>query len=59
MLPEELLTQAQKITRQGITPTVRRGLELIAAQKTFDKLRKLRGKLDLGLDLKALRKDRR
>ncbi len=58
-LPVDLIEIAQKSTGEGLTQTVRKGLELLAAQNAYDGLRKLRGKLDLKLDLSSLRKDRR
>jgi hypothetical protein len=57
-VPEELLQRAQKSTGQGITETVRRGLQVVAASDAFDQLRKLRGKVKFSLDLKKLRHDR-
>jgi hypothetical protein len=38
----DLLRRAQRSTGEGVTGTVRRGLELVAAAKTYDKLRGLR-----------------
>ncbi len=58
MLPTELLLRALKASGEGITPTLRRGLELVAAAESYQKLRALKGKFDLGLDLNALREDR-
>jgi hypothetical protein len=58
-LPEDLLKVAQKATGEGLTPTVRKGLELIAAQTAFDGLRKLRGSIDLKLNVKTLRTDKK
>jgi hypothetical protein len=58
-LPEELLQKAQKSTGKGITATIRQGLELVAAGRTYDQLRKLKGSVELSIDLKALREDRR
>lgn len=55
---EDLLRRAQEATGQGITPTVRRGLELVAAGKAYEKLRSLRGRVKLDLDLEQLREDR-
>jgi hypothetical protein len=57
-LPGELLRQAQRTTGAGITATIRRGLELVAAGRAYEELRKLRGKLTLTIDLEELRKDR-
>lgn len=58
VLPDELLARAQKATGEGITPTIRRGLELVAAGRAFARLRKLRGKVRFSVDLAALREDR-
>ncbi len=58
LLPEGLLNKAQQATGLGITPTIRKGLELVAAGPAYDKLRRLRGKVKLSLNLKELREDR-
>jgi hypothetical protein len=58
MLPKELLARALKVSGEGITPTLRKGLELVAAKESYQKLLKLKGKFDLGIDLNELRKDR-
>jgi Arc/MetJ-type ribon-helix-helix transcriptional regulator len=58
-VPEELLRDAQKQTGQGITETIRQGLKLVAAGETFRKLRDLRGKVTIKIDLDSLREDRR
>jgi hypothetical protein len=58
MLPGDLLKRALKASGEGITPTLRRGLELVAAKDTYQGLLKLKGKLDLKIDLEELRKDR-
>jgi hypothetical protein len=57
-LPEDLLARAQESTGQGITETIRRGLQLIAASESYEKLRSLRGKVKLSIDTKRLREDR-
>lgn len=57
-VPPELLARARETTRAGTTETVRRGLELLAAKRAYTKLSELRGKLDLAIDISALRKDR-
>lgn len=57
-VPEDLLRKAQEATGEGITPTVRQGLELIAASGAYEKLRTLKGKVSIVLDLKKLREDR-
>lgn len=58
-LPEDLLQKAQRSTGKGITATIRQGLELVAAGRAYDELRKLRGKVEFSIDLKSLREDRR
>ena len=58
MLPEELLERALKASGEGITPTLRKGLELVAAKDTYKALLKLKGKFDLKIDLDESRKDK-
>ena len=57
-IPEDLLERAQKSTGQGITETIRRGLQLVAASESYDSLRKLRGKVKFSLDPAKIREDR-
>jgi hypothetical protein len=57
-LPGELLRRAQQTTGAGITATIRRGLELVAASKAYEELRQLKGKVALSIDLEQLREDR-
>jgi len=57
-IPEGLLKKAQKASGLGITPTIRQGLQLVAAGSAYGKLRRLKGKVKFSLDLKALREDR-
>ncbi|MFZ0428982.1 MAG: hypothetical protein WAO20_12765 [Acidobacteriota bacterium] len=57
-VPEELLRKARKQTGQGISATVRQGLKLVAAGQTFQRLRELRGKVTLNVDMDELREDR-
>ena len=58
-VPEKLLKRAQNQTKEGISETVRRGLELVAAGGAYQRLRAFRGKVRFSIDLKDLRKDRR
>ena len=58
-VPVNLLRRAQDATGKGITETVRLGLGLLASAKAADRLRHLRGKLRLDLDVAELRRDRR
>ncbi len=57
-LPEDLLRKAQECTGDGVTATVRRGLELLAASSAYTELQKLRGKVKFSIKLKDLRNDR-
>ena len=57
-VPADLLDKAQETTGGGITATVRQGLQLVAATDTYRRLRKLRGKVKLSVDLDRLREDR-
>lgn len=59
MIPEDLLKKAQEATGEGVTPTIRRGLEIVAAGRAYEKLRRLRGKVKFSIDFKKLREDRR
>jgi hypothetical protein len=55
-LPAPLLAKAQQATGNGITQTIRTGLELVAASQTYKRLRQLRGKVRFrrsSADLKA------
>ena len=58
-LPQQLLFKAQVATGQGITETIRKGLQLVAASSAYEDLRKLRGKVKISTNLKKLREDRR
>ncbi len=57
-VPADLLRRAQRACDDGTTGTIRRGLELLAAKDAYEGVRKLRGKVNLRLDLAALREDR-
>jgi len=57
-VPEELLEKAQKASGEGITQTVRTGLELVAASHTYARLRQLRGKVRFSRTLAELKADR-
>ena len=58
-LDRDLLRKARKRTGQGVSATIRHGLELVAASDVYDKIRGLRGKVKFSIDLAALREDRR
>ena len=54
----DLLRRAQERTGEGVTATIRQGLELVAASEVYDRLRALRGKVRFSVDQRALREDR-
>jgi hypothetical protein len=56
---EHLLRRAQKQAREGVTGTVRRGLEILAATDAYEKLARLRGKVKFSTTLTTMRNDRR
>lgn len=58
-LDESLVKSALKATGKNFTETVRQGLKIVASAESYQALSEMRGKLDLVLDTKALRKDRR
>ena len=55
----DLLKQAQKSTNEGITATIRRGLQLVAASLAYQNLLDQRGKFKFSINLDELRKDRK
>jgi len=57
-VPEELLAEAQKASGEGITQTVRTGLQLVAASRTYARLRRLRGKVRFARSWEELKADR-
>jgi hypothetical protein len=54
----ELLRRAQEQTGQGVTATIRKGLELVAASQVYERLRALRGQVKFSV-MAELRRDRR
>ena len=58
-LDRDLLRRAQGRTRQGVSATIRQRLELVAASDVYEKIRALRGKVRMSIDLRTLREDRR
>jgi Arc/MetJ-type ribon-helix-helix transcriptional regulator len=57
-VPEDLLEQAQALTGEGVTETVRAGLKKLASIRAQQRLRALRGKVKFSLSLDELREDR-
>jgi hypothetical protein len=57
-IPSDLLEKAQQATSTGITQTIRAGLQLVAASRTYARLRRLRGKVRFGRTWRELKADR-
>ena len=58
-LPEELLKEAMRLSKvKTKTSAVILSLQELINKKKIEQLRKLKGKLDLDIDLDALRRDR-
>jgi hypothetical protein len=58
-ISEELLRKAQRVSGEGPTGTVVRGLEILAASPVYERLLELKGKVHLKYDIDELRRDRR
>ncbi len=56
-VPADLLQRATAASGEGVTPTVRRGLELVAAGGAYTRMLRLRGKVKFGIKLAELRQD--
>ena len=54
-LPSELLKNAQRVTGEGITETIVRGLTLVQRSAAAQKASRLKGRLKLDIDLEASR----
>jgi hypothetical protein len=57
-IPADLLERAQEASGSGITQTVRTGLQLLAASKTYARLRELRGQVRFSRTVAELKADR-
>ncbi len=57
-LPAELLAKAQQASGAGITETIRTGLQLVAASRTYARLRRLRGRVRFSRSWRQLKADR-
>jgi hypothetical protein len=55
LVPQDLLRRARRATKSGATPTVRKGLELLAAHDVYDRLLALEGKVKFGLTWQEMR----
>ncbi len=56
-VPADLLARATTASGKGVTPTVRRGLELVAAGSAYGRLRRFRDKVKFSVKLSELRQD--
>src|ERR1700745_1955885 len=57
-VPEKLLEKAQEASGEGITQTVRTGLQLVAASRSYARLRELRGRVRFSRTARELKADR-
>jgi hypothetical protein len=57
-VPQDLLEKAQRASGTGITQTVRTGLQLVVASRTYARIRNLRGKVRFTRTLAELKADR-
>ena len=57
-VPAALLEKARRASGTGITETVRTGLQLVAASRAYDRLRRLRGKVRFSRTFAELKADR-
>jgi hypothetical protein len=57
LLPDDLIRKATEATGEGLTPTIRKGLESVIAAKSFEQIRALRGKVKFSIDFDTLRRD--
>lgn len=57
-VPEDLLEKAQQASGTGVTQTVRAGLQLVAASRTYARILRLRGKVHFSRSLAELKADR-
>jgi hypothetical protein len=58
-VPAGLLEKAQEASGQGISQTIRAGLQLVAASRAYAHLRQFRGKIRFSRSLGELKSDRR
>ena len=56
-VPDDVLKRATAVTGQGMMPTIRKGLELVAASGAYAQLRSLKGKIKFSIKLAKLRED--
>ena len=57
LLPKDLVERALAATGLGLTPTIRKGLEAVAATEAYEGLRRMRGKVKFSINVDELRED--
>ena len=57
-LPSDLLEEAMKVTKRGITETLVEGLRQVRRRSAYEKAMALRGKIKLDIDLESSRERR-
>ena len=57
LLPKDLVDRALAATGLGLTPTIRKGLETVAAAEAYAGLRRRRGKVKFSINVDELRED--
>ncbi len=57
-VPKDLLEKAQEASGAGVTQTVRAGLQLVAASRTYARILRLQGKVRFSRTLAELKADR-
>ena len=58
-LPKDLLEEAMKVTKGGITETLVEGLRQVKRRSAYEKAMALKGKINLDIDLENARERRR
>ncbi|MBI4403488.1 MAG: hypothetical protein HY537_04970 [Deltaproteobacteria bacterium] len=58
-LEEALVKSAVRSTGKSFTETVRQGLKILASTEAYRELSKMRGTVDLQLDIREIRKNKR
>lgn len=58
LLPKSLVKRALEASGEGLTPTIRMGLETVARRSAYERLRQMRGKVKLSINVDELREDR-
>lgn len=57
LLPKDLVRRAVRASGEGLTPTIRRGLEAVAATEACQRLRRRRGQVKFSINVGELRRD--